>query len=81
MAVSAEKAASGGSSKAFLTSLVANVGLLSIEVGAFVILKARISRIYSPRTFLPPPEVCARTRGVLVSNPCNSLRNDPRHFP
>ncbi|KAJ7747247.1 DUF221 family protein [Mycena metata] len=43
------------STQTFLTSLVANGGLLAVEVAAFVILKNRLGRIYSPRTFLPPP--------------------------
>jgi hypothetical protein len=42
-------------SQAFITALVTNAGLLAIQVGAFSILKGRMSRIYSPRTFLPPP--------------------------
>jgi hypothetical protein len=39
-----------------LTALVTNAGLLTVEVGAFLILKQRLGRIYSPRTYLPPPE-------------------------
>ena len=45
-----------GSSKTFATALVANAALLFVEVGAFIILKQKLQRIYSPRTFLPPPE-------------------------
>jgi len=40
--------------QAFLTSLVTNAGLLALQVGAFLYLKQRLERIYSPRTFLPP---------------------------
>ncbi|KAG5729523.1 hypothetical protein E4T56_gene4603 [Termitomyces sp. T112] len=43
------------SSRTFLSALVLNVVLLVIEVGAFVVLKQRFDRIYSPRTRLPPP--------------------------
>ncbi|KAG6857786.1 hypothetical protein H0H87_004202 [Tephrocybe sp. NHM501043] len=50
--------ASGNSntSRTFLTALVTNAALLVIEVGAFVVLKRKFSRIYSPRTRLPPPD-------------------------
>jgi hypothetical protein len=40
--------------QAFFTALVANVGLLALEVGLFVILKKKLDYIYSPRTSLPP---------------------------
>ncbi|GJE89817.1 hypothetical protein PsYK624_059250 [Phanerochaete sordida] len=42
-------------SQTFLTALVTNAAILSIEILAFVFLKHRLSRIYAPRTFLPPP--------------------------
>ncbi|KAF7306002.1 hypothetical protein HMN09_00754700 [Mycena chlorophos] len=48
--------ASSSSTKTFVTALVANGALLVAEVGAFVILKNRLGRIYSPRTYLPPPQ-------------------------
>jgi hypothetical protein len=48
---------SSNSTKAFVTALVANGGLLIVEIGAFVVLKNRLGRIYSPRTYLPPPEL------------------------
>jgi len=41
---------------AFATALAVNAGLLLVEVTAFLILKRRLWRIYSPRTVLPPPE-------------------------
>ncbi|TFK74613.1 DUF221-domain-containing protein [Pluteus cervinus] len=44
------------STKTFLTALVVNTGLLLVEVGAFLLLKERLWRIYSPRTHLPPPQ-------------------------
>ncbi|KAG7093058.1 hypothetical protein E1B28_009350 [Marasmius oreades] len=44
------------STKSFLTALIANAALLAVEVVAFVVLKAKLGRIYSPRTFLPPPD-------------------------
>ncbi|KAJ7899036.1 DUF221 family protein [Mycena leptocephala] len=47
---------SSNSTKAFVTALVANGGLLIVEIGAFVVLKNRLGRIYSPRTYLPPPD-------------------------
>ncbi|CAK5265567.1 unnamed protein product [Mycena citricolor] len=46
---------SSNSTQTFLTSLVVNGTLLAVEVIAFVILKSRLGRIYSPRTYLPPP--------------------------
>lgn len=46
----------GLDSQTFLTSLATNAGVLSIELIAFVFLKHRLSRIYEPRTYLPPPE-------------------------
>ncbi|KAJ7045820.1 DUF221 family protein [Mycena alexandri] len=56
MSVTASQAQDNSrSTQTFVTSLVANGGLLAVEVAAFVILKNRLGRIYSPRTFLPPP--------------------------
>ena len=43
-------------SQTFLTALVTNAAVLGIELVAFVFLKHRLSRIYAPRTYLPPPE-------------------------
>ncbi|KAF9467356.1 DUF221 family protein [Collybia nuda] len=43
-------------SQTFLTALVANAGLLVVEVGAFLILKQRLWRVYTPRAYLPPPD-------------------------
>ncbi|KJA27716.1 hypothetical protein HYPSUDRAFT_62761 [Hypholoma sublateritium FD-334 SS-4] len=40
---------------AFLSSLAVNVTLLLIEIGAFVLLKQKLWRIYAPRVVLPPP--------------------------
>ncbi|EKM57401.1 uncharacterized protein PHACADRAFT_92160 [Phanerochaete carnosa HHB-10118-sp] len=42
-------------SQTFLTALVTNAAILSLEIIAFVFLKHRLSRIYEPRTYLPPP--------------------------
>ncbi|KAG9226508.1 hypothetical protein CCMSSC00406_0005825 [Pleurotus cornucopiae] len=53
MSVSAEGAASATTNK-FVTALVTNLGLLAVEVGAFVVLKQRFGRIYQARTYLPP---------------------------
>ncbi|KAI0076270.1 DUF221-domain-containing protein [Panus rudis PR-1116 ss-1] len=48
--------AQGLNSETFLTSLVTNAGILGIELVAFIFLKNRLSRIYEPRAYLPPPE-------------------------
>ncbi|KAJ6594223.1 DUF221 family protein [Mycena capillaripes] len=56
MSVTAQQVSSSNSTKSFLTALVANGGLLVVEIAAFVILKSRLGRIYSPRTYLPPPD-------------------------
>ncbi|KAJ7495963.1 DUF221 family protein [Mycena galericulata] len=55
MSVTASKVSTSNSTSTFLTALVANGGLLVVEIGAFLILKNRLGRIYSPRTYLPPP--------------------------
>ncbi|KAJ7268676.1 late exocytosis, associated with Golgi transport-domain-containing protein [Mycena haematopus] len=55
MSLTAAQIGKSNSTKAFLTALVANGGLLVVEVAAFVVLKNRLGRIYSPRTYLPPP--------------------------
>ncbi|KAF9058941.1 hypothetical protein BDP27DRAFT_529917 [Rhodocollybia butyracea] len=44
------------STKSFFTAVVANSALLLVEVGLFLTLKQRLERIYSPRTYLPPPD-------------------------
>ncbi|KIK66859.1 hypothetical protein GYMLUDRAFT_37938 [Collybiopsis luxurians FD-317 M1] len=44
------------STQAFFTALIANTALLAVEVGLFLVLKERLKRIYSPRTYLPPSE-------------------------
>ncbi|KIP07764.1 hypothetical protein PHLGIDRAFT_70481 [Phlebiopsis gigantea 11061_1 CR5-6] len=53
--VSAAKA-EGNDSQTFLTALITNAAVLGAEVVAFVILRRRLSRIYEPRTYLPPPD-------------------------
>ncbi|KAF7361617.1 hypothetical protein MVEN_00504900 [Mycena venus] len=60
MSVTAKQASNSNNTKSFLTALVANGGLLIIEIGAFVVLKNRLGRIYSPRTYLPPPDKRAK---------------------
>ena len=57
--VTPEKA-QGLDSQTFLTALAINAGILFVELAAFVILKHRLSRIYEPRTYLPPPEYVFR---------------------
>ncbi|KAJ3853610.1 DUF221 family protein [Lentinula lateritia] len=44
------------STQGFLTAVIANSALLFVEVGLFLVLKQRLERIYSPRTYLPPPD-------------------------
>ncbi|KAK0463530.1 DUF221 family protein [Desarmillaria tabescens] len=56
MSVTAEQASNNSTTKTFVTALVVNGALLAAEVGAFLILKQKLGRIYSPRTFLPPPD-------------------------
>ncbi|CAA7259132.1 unnamed protein product [Cyclocybe aegerita] len=56
MSVDREKALRSSTTTAFLTALAVNAGLLLVEVGAFLFLKQRLWRIYSPRTVLPPPD-------------------------
>lgn len=48
--------AEGLSSQTFVTALVTNASILGIELAAFIFLKHRLSRIYEPRAYLPPPE-------------------------
>ncbi|KAF7334111.1 DUF221-domain-containing protein [Mycena venus] len=59
MSVTAEEA-HASNTKSFLTALVANGGLLVAEVASFLMLRNCLARIYSPRTFLPPPHKRAR---------------------
>ncbi|KDQ59601.1 hypothetical protein JAAARDRAFT_153575 [Jaapia argillacea MUCL 33604] len=56
MSAVSSSSANKSTSQTFITALVTNAGLLLIEVGAFTILKQRLGRIYTPRTYLPPPE-------------------------
>ncbi|TCD61098.1 hypothetical protein EIP91_009035 [Steccherinum ochraceum] len=64
--------AQSSSSQTFITALVTNLGILALELVAFVILKHKLTRIYEPRTFLPPPEyvplfslrICGRENGL-----------------
>ncbi|KAI0790073.1 hypothetical protein C8Q75DRAFT_139060 [Abortiporus biennis] len=53
--VSASKA-QNLNSETFLTALVTNAAILGVELVVFIILKHRLTRIYEPRTYLPPPE-------------------------
>ncbi|KAF9567911.1 DUF221-domain-containing protein [Agrocybe pediades] len=59
-AIDPSKASKSNTTTAFLTALAVNGGLLLLEVGAFIILKRRLWRIYSPRTVLPPPDKRAK---------------------
>ncbi|KAG8704282.1 hypothetical protein FRC09_003650 [Ceratobasidium sp. 395] len=56
MSIDPNKAeSSNNSSQTFGTAFVTNIALLGIQVGAFVVLKKKLKRIYSPRSVLPPP--------------------------
>ncbi|KAE9399448.1 DUF221-domain-containing protein [Gymnopus androsaceus JB14] len=44
------------STKSFFSAVIGSTALLLIEVSLFLLLKQRLERIYSPRTYLPPPE-------------------------
>jgi hypothetical protein len=64
----------------FLTSLALNGGLLVLQVAIFVLLKNRLSRIYQPRTYLPPPDVRSKpVRGIwswfpqILSTPAKTI--------
>ncbi|GJJ07100.1 hypothetical protein Clacol_001300 [Clathrus columnatus] len=48
--------ATSKTTQTFVTSLVTNTILLGVEVIAFSYLKDNLSRVYTPRTYLPPPE-------------------------
>jgi hypothetical protein len=64
--------ANSSTTETFVTSLVTNAGLLAVQVGPlflvaaqpvdyvqvgiFIYLKQHLGRVYSPRTYLPPPE-------------------------
>jgi hypothetical protein len=44
----------GSSLSAFLTSLVTNTVIWTIEIGLFILLRTVFKRIYEPRTVCPP---------------------------
>jgi hypothetical protein len=71
MSVTASQVTSSKGTKTFLTALVANGGLLVVEIVAFVVLKNRLGRIYSPRTYLPPPALVLFCE--LSCSPLNAL--------
>ncbi|KAF5351925.1 hypothetical protein D9756_007456 [Leucocoprinus leucothites] len=56
MSIDRSHVLSSNTTSNFLTALVVNGALLGAEVGAFLILKQRLWRIYGPRTVLPPPD-------------------------
>jgi hypothetical protein len=56
MSLDSNQAQINNTTNNFLTALVVNGALLGAEVAAFLILKRKLWRIYSPRTKLPPPE-------------------------
>ncbi|KAF7376421.1 hypothetical protein MSAN_00057600 [Mycena sanguinolenta] len=85
MSLTAAQVNNSNNTKTFVTALVANGGLLVVEVAAFVVLKNRLGRIYSPRTFLPPPAKRAHELPVswwrwlpalLVESPRDVINNN-----
>ncbi|KIO24905.1 hypothetical protein M407DRAFT_15343 [Tulasnella calospora MUT 4182] len=54
--VSQDSLAKSNSQNAFVTAFVTNAAALAVQVGAFTYLKGKLHRVYSPRSFLPPPE-------------------------
>jgi hypothetical protein len=68
MSINLEKVQQNNSVESFLTALAVNAGLLAFQVSAFVVLKAKLERIYSPRSYLPPPECASK-----APRPCPSL--------
>ncbi|KAF8893933.1 late exocytosis, associated with Golgi transport-domain-containing protein [Infundibulicybe gibba] len=56
MSIAPGAASNSNSSKTFLTALVVNAGLLSVEVAAFLVLRTKLWRIYTPRPYLPPKD-------------------------
>ncbi|KAF8529554.1 DUF221 family protein [Hysterangium stoloniferum] len=48
--------ATGKTTETFITALITNSSFLAVELIAFTFLKNRLSRIYTPRTYLPPPD-------------------------
>lgn len=68
----------------FLTALVSNSLLLGVEIFIFVNLKNRLRRIYTPRTYLPPPESVKlllqhlSTTRMMITGPAGNAHD---HFP
>ncbi|KAG8885941.1 hypothetical protein FRB99_004411, partial [Tulasnella sp. 403] len=56
MSVSQQDIDKSNSTNSFVTALATNAALLVVQVGAFTYLKGRLQRVYTPRSFLPPPE-------------------------
>lgn len=48
--------ATSKTTQTFVTSFITNAALLAIEVVAFSYLKDNLSRVYTPRTYLPPQD-------------------------
>ncbi len=80
MSVTAEQASSNSTTKTFVTALVVNGGLLVVEVGAFLILKQKLGRIYSPRTYLPPPEFVDKCFTCFPIADVLELVNEQRNY-
>ncbi|KAG9007929.1 hypothetical protein FRB93_006948 [Tulasnella sp. JGI-2019a] len=55
MSITQEQLQKGGSENSFLSAFATNAVLLAVQVGAFTFLKGRLHRVYTPRSFLPPP--------------------------
>ena len=70
--------ASNATTSTFLSALVANGGLFAVEVAVFLVLKQRLRKIYSPRTFLPPPEFVHLSWSVLPILCFAAVKRTPR---
>ncbi|KAG8889514.1 hypothetical protein FRB98_003988 [Tulasnella sp. 332] len=56
MSVTQAQLEKSNSQNSFLSALATNGALLAVQVGAFTYLKGRLHRVYTPRSFLPPPD-------------------------
>lgn len=54
--------------QSFVTALVINAGALALEVAAFTYLHSKYTRIYSPRSFLPPPRYIVKLPKIKIKN-------------
>lgn len=71
MSVTADKVNSS-TGQTFLTAFVINAAALGVQLLAFLVLKNRLTRIYGPRTYLPPEE-CVSIMSFWVMLWCSEL--------